>query len=150
DPDAVPYLAGISAQAGVWVTPTLVTFDRILGQALNVDSILAMPGVERLPTALYEALWAPGVNRYANQFTHPQHHENLRAGLGYQHAMVRAFHAAGVRLLAGTDAPVPGVVPGAGLHDELQNLVDASLPPCSALDAATSGVAEYQGIAEEF
>ena len=29
-----------------------------------------------------------------------------------------AFRQAGVRMMAGTDAPIPGVLPGFSLHDE--------------------------------
>ena len=53
-------------------------------------------------------------------------------------AQVKALHAAGVRLLAGTDAPNPGTAHGASVHDELARLVDAGLSPSEALAAATS------------
>lgn len=49
-----------------------------------------------------------------------------------------ALHAAGVRILAGTDSPNPGLVFGASLHRELQLLVRAGLPPAEALAGATS------------
>lgn len=56
-----------------------------------------------------------------------------------------ALHAAGVRVLAGTDAPNPGLVHGASLHRELQHLVAAGLRPTDALRAATSEPAEVFG-----
>lgn len=46
-----------------------------------------------------------------------------------------------VRILAGSDEPKPGVVPGASLHLELAALVAAGLTPSAALVAATSAVA---------
>jgi hypothetical protein len=49
---------------------------------------------------------------------------------------------AGVRVLAGTDAPNPGLVFGASLHKELVHLVRAGLSPAEALVAATSAPAE--------
>ncbi|WP_096333800.1 amidohydrolase family protein [Nannocystis exedens] len=51
---------------------------------------------------------------------------------------VGALHRAGVPLLASTDAPNPGTVHGASLHDELALLVRAGLPATAALAAATS------------
>lgn len=150
DPDVIPYLAAITAQAGVWVTPTMVTFESILGQATNLDSMLVRPGVDRVPPALFDALWAPANNSYAAQFRHPQHHENMEVALAYQRRMVRAFHEAGVRLLAGTDAPVPAVVPGSSLHDELRHFHDAGLQPCEVLATATRNAAEYLGRSGEF
>jgi imidazolonepropionase-like amidohydrolase len=45
---------------------------------------------------------------------------------------------AGVPILAGTDAPVPGSAHGASLHWELEHLVEAGMTPAAALAAATS------------
>ncbi|KAI0199119.1 putative hydrolase [Astrocystis sublimbata] len=61
---------------------------------------------------------------------------------------VRRLKAAGVPILAGTDANlVDGLVAkvpfGISLHEELQLLVDAGLSPVEALRAATSTAAEY-------
>ena len=63
-------------------------------------------------------------------------------------ASVRALHAAGVALLAGTDAPNPGTAHGASVHDELARLVAAGLSPRDALVAATSAPARAFGIAD--
>jgi hypothetical protein len=51
---------------------------------------------------------------------------------------VRRLHAAGVDILAGSDAPNPGTAHGASLHHELELLVRAGLSPTEALAAATS------------
>lgn len=53
-------------------------------------------------------------------------------------AAVGQLHAAGVSILASTDAPNPGTVHGASIHDELALLVRAGLTPPQALAAATS------------
>ena len=52
------------------------------------------------------------------------------------------LHAAGVRILAGTDAPNPGTTHGASLHRELELLVEVGLSPLEALRAATSSTAD--------
>jgi hypothetical protein len=59
--------------------------------------------------------------------------------------VVRAMHAAGVKLLAGTDTPYPAA--GDALYDELALLVRAGLSPTDALRTATSGATEFLGIA---
>jgi imidazolonepropionase-like amidohydrolase len=46
-----------------------------------------------------------------------------------------------VPVLAGTDAPAPGLTYGASLHRELEHLVNAGLTPTAALAAATSAIA---------
>ena len=51
---------------------------------------------------------------------------------------VRKFHEAGVRILAGSDAPNPGTAHGVSLHQELQYLVQSGLSPQEALAAATT------------
>lgn len=61
---------------------------------------------------------------------------------------VRRLHAAGVTILAGTDAGNPGTAHGASLHGELELLTHAGLSPREALAAATAGPAERLGLAD--
>lgn len=68
-----------------------------------------------------------------------------RVLFGRRRAAVAAMDEAGVRLLAGTDTPSPSVVPGFGLHDELELLVGAGLTPMRALQAATLEPARFLG-----
>ena len=53
-------------------------------------------------------------------------------------AAAKQLHAAGVPILAGTDAPAPGSWNGASIHGELELLVRAGLTSSDALAAATS------------
>ena len=50
---------------------------------------------------------------------------------------------AGVKILAGTDAPLRNSPPGFGLHEELSLLVRGGLSPFQALSAATIEPARY-------
>jgi imidazolonepropionase-like amidohydrolase len=59
--------------------------------------------------------------------------------------LVNAMKRAGVKFMAGTDAPNPFVVPGRSLHDELELLVQAGFTPLEALQSATRNPAEYLG-----
>lgn len=65
-------------------------------------------------------------------------------------AMIRSMRRAGVKFLAGSDAPNPYSVPGFGLHDELMLLVEAGFSPLEALQAATLNPAEYLGKLDSF
>jgi len=58
---------------------------------------------------------------------------------------VAKLRAAGVPVLAGSDACNPGDLPGAGLHVELAKLVEAGLTPGEALRAATWENARFIG-----
>ena len=62
--------------------------------------------------------------------------------------IVKAMHRAGVRILAGTDAPMPLVYPGSSLHKELELLVESGLTPADALRSATIGPAQFLGLDE--
>jgi imidazolonepropionase-like amidohydrolase len=74
-------------------------------------------------------------------------------GLTYDPARtsVAALHAAGMPILAGTDANAAPFAPtkppfGESLHHELELLVNAGLTPAEALDAATALPAEHFGL----
>ena len=57
--------------------------------------------------------------------------------------IVKLLHTERVRILAGSDAPMPLVYPGYALHEELELLVEAGLTPADALRAATIWPAEF-------
>jgi Amidohydrolase family len=57
--------------------------------------------------------------------------------------IVGRMNAAGVRLMTGTDSAAPNVFPGSSVHEDLAYLVAAGLTPMQALQAATSGPAEF-------
>lgn len=61
--------------------------------------------------------------------------------------IVSAMHQAGVRFMAGTDSPMPGVYPGFALHEEMAMLVESGLTARQALRSATLSPAEFLGIA---
>jgi imidazolonepropionase-like amidohydrolase len=66
---------------------------------------------------------------------------------------VGVLHAAGIPILAGTDANATPGVPyqpafGASLHEELALLVDAGLSTAAALRAATSLPAKHFGLSD--
>ncbi len=58
----------------------------------------------------------------------------------------RMLHEAGVRILAGSDAPNPGTAHGVSIHRELELLVQAGLSPLEALRSATSVPAQAFGL----
>jgi len=56
-------------------------------------------------------------------------------------ANAKRLNDAGILLVAGTDAPSPGLIQGEGLHRELELLVEAGLSPLRAISAATKNAA---------
>lgn len=124
-PDAE--LAQLMAQRRAFAIPTMSV----------LQSIAAVRG----GTAIAEdARLAPFLTRAERTMLGQTFPARAGAGLSYDHAVatVRALHAAGVRILAGTDAGNPGTAHGASMHGELALLVAAGLTPAQALAAATS------------
>lgn len=68
--------------------------------------------------------------------------------LGRQERLVAELFGAGVQLVPGSGAPNPWVLPGDGLHDELDAWVRAGVPASDVLRFATSGAASALGISE--
>lgn len=58
-------------------------------------------------------------------------------------------HAAGVKIMVGTDANDTMIFPGFGVHDELRRFADAGVAPMDILRAATTVPAEYFGRTED-
>ena len=121
-------LAGLAAARGAFVIPTLVVLKSMTG----VGGAAPLADDPRIAPYL-----APASRMLVRQGF------QVRPGASaprYEHAMdaVRRLHAAGVPILAGSDAPNPGTAHGAALHRELELLVAAGLSPLDALRAATS------------
>ena len=66
----------------------------------------------------------------------------------WKQQIIKKMHKAGVKLLAGTDAPAL-ILPGFGLHDELEELVQAGLSPLAALQTATINPAHFFNVETE-
>ncbi len=146
-PESIPYLAQATAEAGVWVTPTLVTFEWVLAQTENSEEAISREEARYIPEGLFQGMWDPKVNKLGRP---REQLPNVQAAMEFQRQMVKPFYNAGVKLLLGTDAPIPAVVPGFGAHEELLNLVEAGLTPYQALETATINPSRYLGREKEF
>jgi imidazolonepropionase-like amidohydrolase len=82
--------------------------------------------------------------------TAPESRARRAAVLDSQVVIVGRMHELGVHLLAGTDFTNPdsGGVHPADLHDELEFFVRAGMTPTAALACATTGPAQFLGMAD--
>ncbi len=133
----------LTKDAGITVTPTLVTYKTIIAQWTGqLGALLARPQLRFLSRVLLTGFWSPDVNPYTTRKDIPSA-ADLAKSYRTQERLVLALQQAGVRLLVGTDAPVPVVLPGYSEREELQDLVAAGLTPYQALRAATANAAEF-------
>jgi imidazolonepropionase-like amidohydrolase len=126
------------ARNGTWVTPTLtpqLEFAILPERRLATDSL-----AHYVPPSL-RAFWDTALGL-------PKDLPNDASALGRamfskRIKLVGALDAAGVQLLAGTDAPLRNSISGFGLHEELAYFVQAGLTPMRALRSATYEPARY-------
>ena len=114
----------VATRRHVFIIPTLATLYSMCGPSDGAQMLADKSVMMRVATPFQSTLNLPSGG------VHPSC-EGAKAA-------IPKLGAAGVALLAGTDAPGPGTTYGASLHRELQHLVDTGLPPSSALAAATS------------
>jgi imidazolonepropionase-like amidohydrolase len=126
------------AAAGVAVIATLDIVDGFNGPSGRLPLLDEAELMARMP-----ARWRRVLDRQSRRWMPPQPPD----GAGAQ-ANTLALLQAGVPVLAGTDAPNPGLVFGASLHRELLHLVRAGLTPAEAIAAATSTPAKVFGLAD--
>jgi imidazolonepropionase-like amidohydrolase len=132
------------------VTPTLIAFTTILQHTTPEFESLADNPLLACMSPLTRRQWEPSRNRYRRFWSDRRDVISLvlAQGLAMQKRLVRGFHAAGVPILTGTDAPLTFVYPGWSLHRELALLVGCGLSPYDALVAATVAPARVLGIAD--
>ncbi len=127
------------AQRRVPVDPTLIAWEtKVRG---DDPAYTASPDLLLLPEAILDS-WRRGT------FTEDWTPADFARGRGLWPKfleLVRVYDEQGVTLLAGSDLPNPWVVPGAGLHRELELLVSAGLPPLRVIAIATGNAARAFG-----
>lgn len=137
----IPQVAEATAKAGIWVCPTLNVYSGIARQVDDIDTVLKRPEMRYLPPA-FASKFAAENNDYLRRFKKPTA-KDFFARADLLSKLVKGLRDAGVKMLAGTDTPVPSLVPGFSLHDELREMVAAGLTPYEVLRTATANPAEF-------
>jgi hypothetical protein len=96
----------------------------------------------------YEAWWRSELAQ-RRPFLAPEHRALGELVARQQLESLRSAFAAGVRLVPGSGAPQPWLIPGLALHQELAQWVAAGVPSSEVLALATRGAAEALGLAGE-
>lgn len=117
-----------------YVTTTLTVEQSAAAQLRDYDSFAARPEIRFVHPMLRDAWWVRERNPYLAEAADPAFFDGL---LQTDLQLVRILNRRGVPLMAGTDALIPMIVPGASLHDELALLEQAGLSPFEVLSTAT-------------
>jgi len=132
-PRAKELIAVLKAHHTV-LDPTVALFETFL-HTKPLDQL--EPGLDHVPAQLKEALDSPAAPAERAALTEAR----WQAILG----TLRALHAAGIPIVAGTDQAIPGY----SLHREIELYVDAGFTPLEALQSATIEAAKALGVEGE-
>ena len=124
-----------------WQVPTLaIKYGRAFIDELDAKGDQRTKYVE--PSQV--SYWKPQ-NGFFSRYRTPSFIAAQKAYFQKELDLVSEMERAGVRIMAGTDAPNAYVIAGFSLHDELALLVRAGFTPMQALQSATRNPAEYLG-----
>lgn len=140
-------MAQDAANENMAVTTSVFLMRTIIDQAADLEGELAdLPEIKYIHPIVFEFRWAPGPNPYVDLGTQPWY-PNYLASI---ERMLLALNESGVLLMSGTDVPVPLMVPGFSLHDELETMVDIGLSSYDVLKTSTYNPALYLGKLDTF
>ncbi len=135
-------LAAQAAATGHWLVPTLIVLRGTALDPAQIATELQRPEI-RYTDYTVKSFWQLMTTMG------PPKSEAFYAGrrvlLDHDLHQLKAFHDAGARILAGTDALNPFVNVGFSLVQELELFVEAGMTPYEALKTATVNVAEFAG-----
>jgi imidazolonepropionase-like amidohydrolase len=135
DPALCAKVMATLARNQTWLTPTLVVYQPY---AHNFDSASTHPERSKYVPGIIQGGWLTKANPKLRD-------EPAVVQSSFSFARTRELAQAGVKLLAGTDAPRAFIYPGFSVHDELSLLVKSGLTPLEALRTATYNPAEFLG-----
>jgi hypothetical protein len=127
------------ARDGTWMTVDLV----LRAPNLEEPRWTQSPNLQYVPRSTidrWHAQRAPGSRP-------PAVMQRVAAREAIKTGIIAGLHAAGARLLAGTDVGNPYLVPGFSLHEDLELMVtEAGMSPLAALRTATLNPARFAGM----
>jgi imidazolonepropionase-like amidohydrolase len=141
DPNEAEQIAKVMAEAGTLYCPTIVTWEQLAlnGDRAYLDELVA-DGIIA-PDGIAEITARPG---YGQPFPHHPA-DKMKTRFDYAMRTLHLFHAAGVKLVAGSDIAPVMPTPGHALLRELQLFAKAGLPCAEVIATATSRAAEKAG-----
>ncbi len=137
-------LAQMTLRNGTWVVTTLSADQRLVGTLRDPMSLQDWPHSEFVHPLMHD-FWVNDNRMLADRSAERvARFERIATDSA---RLLRAFFAAGVPLLAGTDTPMPRQTAGFALHDELEAMAAQGMPNLAVLQSATRLPAQWLGVA---
>jgi imidazolonepropionase-like amidohydrolase len=146
DPARIPNLVAKMASSSVWFCPTLVHHNKFASTKEEFEELRRRYEMRYIPPPVW-AWWDGFEANFVSDLGDPP---TVKRAFKTMRYAVKALHDGGARLIVGTDALTPYVVPGFSVHEELNHLVDAGLTPYEAIKAATRDAAEFVDALDEW
>ncbi|TYC81542.1 amidohydrolase family protein [Novosphingobium sp. BW1] len=146
DITAIPSYVEMARKNDTALVSTLTANERILEIARDPGSLASRVDLYVLPPQFYD--FSVNSNPYAAQSSEG-YIQYVQSIVQFNGPLVRAFAEAGIPILTGTDAGIPGVAPGFSLHDEFEALAEAGLDNASILEGSTRLSAEFLGVDDD-
>ncbi|MEM7362518.1 MAG: amidohydrolase family protein, partial [Pseudomonadota bacterium] len=135
EPRQLAELVDLSRKSEVWIVPTLVLWDYVIGLG-DADELIKHPGNDYWPQNQVRGWYLSMKNRQGNQAT-------LKVYSQSRSTVLKALYEGGVGILMGTDSPQIFSVPGFSLHREMAAMHAAGMSTRAIIESGTENVAEY-------
>ena len=145
DDNKVDSLAGATARAGIFVTPTQNVFNTAFAIGESDSTIRNRPDWDFWPPKMRELYMKTRERYWGAQSLQSRTPARRQRYVEVRNRIVKTMQDSGGRLMAGSDTPEFFQMYGWGLHRELQALVKAGLTPYQTLAAATTTPAAFLG-----
>jgi imidazolonepropionase-like amidohydrolase len=146
DDRALRDLVERTKRAGAWIVPTLVVWETLRGP-VSLESRTSLSELRYMPRGTVEQ-WTIALEK---RLEDPQFNTaEARQYIENRMRILSALHAAGVRILLGSDAPQQFNVPGFSLHREMQRMADAGMTPYGIIKSGTVNVGQHFKLHDDF
>jgi imidazolonepropionase-like amidohydrolase len=150
DDRKIDSIAGATARAGAWITPTLNIFNHAFAAYETDQEIRSRPDWEMFPPQWREQYLGYRARYWHDTSRVERTEARRRRYVEVRNRLVKVIQDSGGRIMAGSDTPEWFHLYGFALHRELQALVEAGLTPYQALAAATRNPAGFLGQLREW
>lgn len=145
DPARIPALAETTKKSGMFNSPTLALFEIVASDGATPE-LRTNRELRYVPTATVDAWSKELLTGPLSQAPVAGKHRFLEL----RRQVLQGLYKAGAPLLVGSDSPQLFMVSGFAVHQEMESMAAAGLPPLAVLQAATRNAAAWFGESDQW